>query len=38
MKRKKVSRKGSRRLFKATADKTKSVNVRPVLMRGGFRM
>lgn len=38
MKRKKVSRSGSRRLFKKTADKTKSVNVRPVLMRGGFRM
>lgn len=38
MKRKKVSRSGSRRLFKKTADKTKSVNVKPVLMRGGFRM
>lgn len=38
MKRKKVSRSGSRRLFRKTADKTKSVNVKPVLMRGGFRM
>lgn len=38
MKRKKLTRKGSRRLFKATADKTKSINVRPMLMRGGFRM
>lgn len=38
MKRKKVSRSGSRRLFRKTADKTKSINVRPVLMRGGFRM
>lgn len=38
MKRKKLSRKGSRRLFKATADKTKSINVKPMLMRGGIRM
>ncbi len=37
-KRVKVTRRGSRRLFRKTADKTKSVNVRPVLMRGGFRM
>lgn len=38
MKRKKISRKGSRRLFKATADKTKSINVKPMLMRGGIRL
>lgn len=38
MKRKKLSRKGSRRLFKATADRTKSINVKPMLMRGGIRM
>lgn len=37
-KRVKVSRRGSKRLFRKTADKTKPVNVRPVLMRGGFRM
>ena len=38
MKRKKLTKKGSRRLFKATADKTKSINVKPMLMRGGIRM
>lgn len=38
MKRKKLTRKGSRRLFKATADRTKSINVKPMLMRGGIRM
>lgn len=38
MKRKKLTRKGSRRLFKATADKTKAINVKPMLMRGGIRM
>lgn len=38
MKRHKITRKGSKRLFKVTADKTKSINVRPMLMRGGIRM
>lgn len=36
--RKKLTRKGSRRLFRKTADKTKNINVKPMLMRGGFRM
>ena len=33
MKRHKLTRKGNKRLFKATADKTKSINVRPMLMQ-----
>ena len=37
-KRTKLTRKGQRRLFKVTADKTKSINVKPMLMRGGIRM
>lgn len=27
-----------RRVFRNTADKTKALNVRPILMRGGFRL
>lgn len=27
-----------RRVFSHTADKTKAVNVRPMIMRGGFRL
>lgn len=38
MKRKRLSRSGSRKLFTATADKTKSINLRAVPMRGGFRI
>lgn len=38
MKRKKISRRGSKKLFSKTADKTKSVNVKPMLMRGGYRL
>ena len=38
MKRRKVSKKGSKRLFTATADKTKAINVAPPPMRGGIRL
>lgn len=39
MKRKKLTRRGSRRLFKATANKTRRINVSPPTpMRGGFRI
>lgn len=39
MKRKKLTRRGSRRLFKATANKTRRINVNPPTpMRGGFRI
>lgn len=38
MRRRKVSRRGSKKLFTATADKTKSINLRAVPMRGGFRI
>lgn len=36
--RKKLSRKGSKRLFSATAMRTKSRNVDPRPMRGGIRL
>lgn len=36
--RKKLSRKGSRSLFTATASKVKSKNLRAIPMRGGFRL
>ena len=38
MKRKKVSRRGSKKLFRKTADKTNSLNIKPVMMRGGIRL
>lgn len=37
-KRSKLSKKGAKSLFTATADRTRSVNVAPVPMRGGFRI
>lgn len=37
-KRSKLTKKGSKRLFKATADKTHSKNLRAAPMRGGFRI
>lgn len=37
-KRRKMSRKGSKRLFSATASKTNARNLRAVPMRGGFRI
>lgn len=38
MKRKKLTKRGSRRLFKATAMKVKPINNRPDPMRGGIRL
>lgn len=38
MKRKMLSRKGSRRLFAATAVKTHKSNLRPPSSRGGIRL
>lgn len=35
--RSKISRKGSKKLFTATAQKVHKKNVRPVVMRGGIR-
>lgn len=37
-KRKKLSYKGAKRLFKATADKTHIFNINPRPMRGGTRL
>lgn len=37
-KRKTVRAYKDRRVFTNTADKTKAVNVRPMIMRGGFRL
>lgn len=36
--RSKLTKKGSKRLFKSTADKTHSINIKPTPMRGGFRI
>lgn len=36
--RKKLTRKGSKRLFRKTADKTHKLNLKPEPLRGGFRM
>ena len=38
MKRRKISRKGSKKLFTATASRTNRKNLRSVPMRGGFRI
>ena len=38
MKRRKMSRKGSKRYFSATAAKTHKKNLRVAPMRGGFRI
>lgn len=38
MKRRKLSKKKSKRMFRKGADKIKSINVKPVPMRGGFRI
>lgn len=38
MKRHKMSRRGSKRLFSRTASKTHKNNLRSVPMRGGFRI
>lgn len=36
--RKKVRVNKDRKIFSQTADKTKAVNVRPIVTRGGFRL
>lgn len=38
MKRKKLTKRGSKRLFKATASKTHKLNLKPEPMRGGIRL
>lgn len=38
MKRRKITKKGSKRLFTATADKIKKINTAPPPMRGGIRL
>lgn len=38
MKRHKLSKKHSKKIFKKGAKKTKSVNIAPTPMRGGFRL
>lgn len=38
MKRRKMSRSGSRRLFTATASRTNKRNISPAPMRGGIRL
>lgn len=38
MKRRKLSRRGSRRLFTATASRTHVKNISPTPMRGGIRL
>ncbi len=38
MKRKKLTKKGSKRLFTSTADRIRKINTAPVPMRGGFRI
>lgn len=38
MKRRPMSKKGSRRYFSATADKTRKINIAPRPMRGGIRL
>lgn len=35
---KKMKRKRDRTVFRKTADKTKTVNVKPMLFRGGIRL
>lgn len=38
MKRRRISRRGGRKLFKATASKVNFKNLRAVPMRGGYRI
>lgn len=38
MKRKKITKKASKRIFRKTADRVKKINLQPVPMRGGFRI
>lgn len=36
--RKMINKRRDRKVFKRTADRTKKINVRPVLYRGGIRL
>lgn len=36
--RKRMNRKRDRRIFKRTADKSRTINLKPVVMRGGIRL
>lgn len=38
MRRMRVNRNRDRRYFSKTADRTKKINVKPVVMRGGIRL
>lgn len=38
MRRSKVKRTKDRKIFRQTSDKTQSINVKPVVMRGGTRL
>lgn len=38
MKRRTMNKKKDRKVFKATADKTQTLNLRPNTMRGGIRL
>lgn len=38
MKRRTMPRRLDRRVFKKTADKTRAINLKPVVMRGGIRL
>lgn len=38
MKRKRLTKRGSRKLFRKTASKVRPVNLKPDSMRGGIRM
>jgi hypothetical protein len=38
MYRKKMHRRKDRSVFRSTADRVKSINVKPIMMRGGIRL
>lgn len=38
MKREEMRKSTDRRVFKSTADKIKTINVKPLMMRGGIRL
>lgn len=38
MKRKIMSHKTDKKVFKRTAESTKKINIQPVIMRGGYRL
>lgn len=36
--RRRMTKRGSKRLFKATTGRTRAINLSPVIMRGGYRL